>query len=124
MNWIQVLTGGGVGAVLVALITAITGRGKNRADAAKTLAEASATTVASLGAQLKETETRLNARIDGLQGEVNTLKLLLQTEERRVRAAARYIGQLLGLLRTHAPDASLPDLPEDLEPLREWIGTA
>lgn len=118
MDLSQILIILGGSSVIGAIIAAIAGRGKNKADAAATLLGASAGTVASLRAEVEAVQ----ADVKELREEIKLLRAELRTEERRTRAAARYIGQLLDLIRRHAPDASVPDPPAELDHLGEWIG--
>lgn len=57
---VAVFGGGAVGAVLVALINAVSGCGRSRADAAKIIAEGSAVLVAPLSAQLREVQNEMS----------------------------------------------------------------
>ncbi|MEC4615780.1 hypothetical protein [Tsukamurella tyrosinosolvens] len=61
--------GGAIGAIVVALIGAIAGRGKSRAEAAKILTD----TAASLTATVSDQLAKCNAKVDALQEAVEHL---------------------------------------------------
>lgn len=114
MDWGQIILGVGGGGAVAALIAALAGRGKNRADAAATLVGASTETIKALRGEIEQ----IQADVSELRGEIRELRSALATEEARRRHAIHYIRVLVDLIHDIAPGTEMPAPPE---PLREIL---
>ena len=109
----QLFIGIGGGAGFSALVAAFAGRGKQRADAAAVMTGATGATIAALRTELEAVQEDVRE----LRREVSEVSQQLYREQRTVASAARYIGALLRIIRDHAPDAQVPDPPDELRDL-------
>ena len=116
-----VLFGGGtLSALVVALISVVTGRAGRRADAAKSIAESAAgITVATqtLLVPLEKKITKLSGELAAVTARVDELEEALHVEERRTRALVRYILALVSVIRKLDPDHAVLNPPAEVAAL-------
>ena len=82
--------GGAIGAIVVALIGAIAGRGKSRAEAAKILTDTAASLTATVSEQLREVRAELRGlteAVDHLTERVDDVVPLIEADHPQTAAA-------------------------------------
>jgi chromosome segregation ATPase len=92
---------------IAAVITAFSGRGKSRAEAAASLTNTATELIEPLRTELKSVRDDLTDARERL----TTVEQKLRDEEQRSWSLVAYIRRLIDSHRRHAPDAPIPDPP-------------
>lgn len=111
---------GAVGAVLVAVITAITGKGQRHAEAAKILTDTATELVTPLSDQLTQTRTDLHAaqeQIRQMQAQMERMQTAMEAAYEQFSAVAQVVPRLIRLIDVVVPliESEHPDLAGDLQ---------
>jgi len=108
----QALISGGF-AVLVAVVTWVAARGKNKADAVKSITEAATSLIKPLSDRLDEQ----GIEIEELKKKVQELERKVRASQKRIRELAEIISKLVDqvLALGHKPVAELPCWVKELD---------